>query len=159
MHEKIVLPSGYETIKADFFATGREVVSNDGGHKCVIIGLVNEHPPMNWMGINISLEGVVYYSETNPEHKFYLETDKFLTHFTSWNKQYEVWLEGYRATGQDYKAQFLGFENAYSFHEAVYKLYKKINKLHGVSFSTANPSIIGWGSLYDNETDARAFNG
>ena len=69
-------------------------------------------------------------------------------------KSYEVWLEGYAATGQFGTAQYLGAFTATSFVEACTKAMDH-NHMDTRYFQLGtHPSY--WGCrFYDNESDAR----
>ncbi|ABY63271.1 hypothetical protein ST201phi2-1p448 [Pseudomonas phage 201phi2-1] len=77
-------------------------------------------------------------------------------------REFEVWMEGYRATGEDAKAHLLGKGVGYSFNEAVKNLKEQLGE-HKTKEWRYNPNTglwSNWGcTLYDNETEARKFNG
>lgn len=65
------------------------------------------------------------------------------------NKEYEIWSEGYLATGNMSGAHFHGKQAGKSFREACEKFFKE-----RVFFNKENLTI--WGCrLYDNEQEAR----
>lgn len=68
-------------------------------------------------------------------------------------KEYEVWSEGYMATGEHGKAHLYGKVKAINFHTACTTLLGK--KLDQNRDGSAKLSV--WGCrLFDNEADARA---
>jgi hypothetical protein len=68
-------------------------------------------------------------------------------------KTYQVWVEGYRATGDQQCAQMLGEYEAESFKAAVRKAAAAKNATLDVD---EGGSLSWWGCrFYDNETDAR----
>lgn len=69
--------------------------------------------------------------------------------------KYDIWMEGYAATGEHGTATFLGAFEAKSFLEAVDKW--KCSGASMTKYLTINNNIpYVWGCrLYDNETDAR----
>ena len=68
---------------------------------------------------------------------------------------YELWMEGYSATGQHAPAQYLGSYTADSFRNACITWNSLHNRDKGYGdFDIINLSV--WGcSIYDNEQDAR----
>jgi hypothetical protein len=66
---------------------------------------------------------------------------------------YEVWIEGYAATGQRDRARFLGVYTAENFNDAAEMAARlKLGEMN--YFNKAVPSF--WGcKFYDNEADAR----
>lgn len=74
--------------------------------------------------------------------------------------KYEIWMEGYAATGESGTAQKLGEFEAESFDDAVELLLRNGDhkKYYRRSDITGNHLI--WGcTLYDNEKDARRYFG
>ena len=68
-------------------------------------------------------------------------------------RKYEVWSEGFVCTGSEAQAFFYGTVEANSFQEACDIMLKDDPEYDSFSLST-------WGCrLYDNEADARKFNG
>lgn len=66
-------------------------------------------------------------------------------------RKYEVWAEGYRATGEQQSAKLLGTVEAISFQEAC----KELSKTVMVGFWNKDFTTV-WGcKVYDNEQDAR----
>lgn len=75
-------------------------------------------------------------------------------------KEWEIWMEGFAATGQSEKAQLIGVYEAETFDEAVQKYIQGEIAEHGTSTVELNRFGQGrhaiWGcELFDNETDAR----
>ena len=72
-------------------------------------------------------------------------------------KKYEIWIEGYICQGDRGRAEFLGTQEAESFHEAVKRFYAQ----HKPNLTTFDPNTLtDWGCrLFDNEADARKLNG
>lgn len=71
--------------------------------------------------------------------------------------KYQVWLEGYRATCEDQPAEFLGEYEADTFEQACYNACLE-KGLSMDSYDSHRNSY--WArNFYDNETDARKFNG
>jgi hypothetical protein len=85
-------------------------------------------------------------------------------------KEYEVWMQGYAATGQSAKAQFIGKVEARSFKQACHILMCQDYLKNHTSENLRAPnqwidpdrwdydpdSCSYWGcKLFDNETDAR----
>jgi len=70
-------------------------------------------------------------------------------------EEYEVWMEGFSATGERSGAQFQGKIKSESFAGACEKLVgKQLDKNTDGSYRYGIPSI--WGCrLFDNEKDAR----
>ena len=70
-------------------------------------------------------------------------------------KEFEIWSEGYAATGEHSEARFHGKMKAESFIQACIKFFgNKLDINKDGSMRYTYPSI--WGCrLYDNETDAR----
>lgn len=64
----------------------------------------------------------------------------------------DLWMEGYRATGDESKATFLGSYQAKSFDDAC-DMYAKEK---GIELDTYAGRISNWGRrIFDNEADAR----
>lgn len=97
-------------------------------------------------------------------------------------KSFQIWIGGYRATGEDVKASYLATIEAETFDEAVQKYVKQRSESDWpeiyqyyyreeryVSCEVSNEHPLGrkldwvhqiWAcGLYDNEADARAING
>jgi hypothetical protein len=92
-------------------------------------------------------------------------------------KEFEIWMGGYAATGEQAGASFLAKIEAETFHKAVEKYlelhpeYKqhyareeryvscKKSDEHPLGRKLDHVHKIGWCYLYDNEKDARAING
>lgn len=74
------------------------------------------------------------------------------------SRQFEVWREGWRDNGNDEKASLVGKATARSFYDAVVVLKKEQNAPW-----VYDPAENSWSSysckFYDNEKDARRFNG
>lgn len=76
-------------------------------------------------------------------------------------KEFEIWMEGWRDNGNDEKAQLLGKATARSFFDAVVELRRSLGdkakdwKYHQPSGEWSSYSC----TFYDNEKDARKFNG
>jgi hypothetical protein len=69
-------------------------------------------------------------------------------------REYEIWMEGFAATGQSGPAQILGSQRGRSFKEAVL-LFVKDHPQYKKDFDPENLRI--WGcQLYDNEAAARS---
>lgn len=69
-------------------------------------------------------------------------------------KVYEIWSEGYRATGEEGSATFHGTMRGDSFHQACDRLAE-----HHSAFAKyyETDTMTYWGcQLFDNEKDARA---
>jgi hypothetical protein len=67
--------------------------------------------------------------------------------------RYQVWLEGYAATGERGTAQFFGTHRARSFTEAV-EYFVEVRKLNPELFDKGR--LMYWGCrFYDNERQAR----
>lgn len=82
-------------------------------------------------------------------------------------KNYEIWMEGYRATGESGTAQLIAIYEGESFDDAVMNYMEKTPN-HGIAKNTRNGYISdkayenresNWNiwscNLFDNETDAR----
>lgn len=81
-------------------------------------------------------------------------TDYFVEAFG--NRWYEVWTEGYAATGESSSATFHGKYFASSFRDAVLQWVDK-NPNRGKDFSEKDGVMRLWGCrFFDNEKDARA---
>ena len=65
--------------------------------------------------------------------------------------KFEVWLEGYKATGESRQAEFLGIHEASSFQEAC---KNAIKEWQDEFYDEENNSYWGCG-FFDNEIDAR----
>ncbi len=66
--------------------------------------------------------------------------------------KFEIWVEGYAATGQSGEAMCLGIETANTWDEAVEKYMQK----HQGKITKDSRGYTDWGCrLFDNETDAR----
>lgn len=75
-------------------------------------------------------------------------------------KLFEIWTTGYRATGNDIKAEKLGEEYGATFADACLLFFKKQGKSNHLEINSRGvPEIPGFCHLTDNETDARRFNG
>ncbi len=71
-------------------------------------------------------------------------------------KTWEVWCEGYAATGERGDAHSFGKYEAESFMDACLLAMKKDNRMDYFSISKTGGVPMFWGCcLYDNETDAR----
>lgn len=74
-------------------------------------------------------------------------------------KKYEIWMEGFSATGQEGKAQLVVSNiEAFSFHEACSIHFSKLTKEESEywSYSKQSNTWAIWGCrLFDNEIDAR----
>jgi hypothetical protein len=68
-------------------------------------------------------------------------------------KRFEVWMEGYQASGNSAKARKIGETEAESFVDACAKLMS-VPPWNDGSFNPKGPSYWGCG-LYDNEIAAR----
>ena len=80
------------------------------------------------------------------------------------NKEFEVWTEGYAATGQSQGATFHGKVMAESFDEACIKLLgssldKNINSPDGYKRNLRGFMSVWACGCFDNETDARSYFG
>lgn len=73
-------------------------------------------------------------------------------------REFEVWCEGYRATGEDQKAHLIGKATARSFHDAVLILQKEQHRQWQYDEKEGTWSTYSC-KFYDNEKDARRFNG
>jgi len=76
-------------------------------------------------------------------------------------KEFEVWLEGYAATGQSSRATFHGKVMAESFDEACIKvlggsLDKDESNSDGYRRNSKGKMCVWACGCYDNETEARA---
>ncbi|MCH7381195.1 hypothetical protein [Acinetobacter higginsii] len=70
-------------------------------------------------------------------------------------KNYQVWLEGYAATGEQQPAQFVGVVNADNFENAIEILLKQ-KEWDMKFFNIVRGTPVYWGCrFFDNETDAR----
>lgn len=68
-------------------------------------------------------------------------------------KEFEIWVEGYSATGEHSPASFIGKSEGEDFFYAVKNFIKK-NKNTGIEFRDG--VFVIWGCrLFDNEADAR----
>lgn len=73
---------------------------------------------------------------------------------------FEVWSEGYAATGESSPAQFHGKYEAETFKEAVYKYVETLSPKSKECFTDNEYGLRFWGCrFYDNEKDARKFCG
>lgn len=74
-------------------------------------------------------------------------------------KEFEVWLEGYRATGQEHKHEFIGKEKAKDFKEACYIAIKKwCNNDKDFEEYYDSEKCTFWGCrCFDNEADSMRF--
>ena len=71
-------------------------------------------------------------------------------------KNYEVWTEGYTATGENSKATFHGIFLGSTFKDAVYNYIKTLSKGSQQYFKENNSELRFWGCrFFDNEIDAR----
>lgn len=68
-------------------------------------------------------------------------------------KEFEVWLEGYAATGERGTAQYLGKQKATSFKEAC--IQALIDKDWDLSIYDENTNSYWACKFYDNEEEAR----
>jgi len=75
------------------------------------------------------------------------------------DKEFEVWLEGYSATGQEGKHQYIGKEKAKDFKEACYKAIKKwCNNDKDFEEYYDSEKCTFWGCrCFDNEADSMYF--
>jgi len=70
--------------------------------------------------------------------------------------QFEVWKEGYRATGESCGASYCGRYEAETFKEAVYRYIETLEEKERSYFSDNEYGLRYWGcKFYDNEEDAR----
>lgn len=70
------------------------------------------------------------------------------------NKQFSVWAEGYRATGESSEANFLGTGRGVDFKSACVELMGRIDS--GDKYYNKESNTY-WGcSLFDDECDARS---
>lgn len=68
-------------------------------------------------------------------------------------KKYQVWIEGFLATGEHARASLIGEVEANSFQEACDALCGKYT-VHNENYNRENRTV--WGCrLFDNEADAR----
>jgi hypothetical protein len=74
-------------------------------------------------------------------------------------KKFQIWVEGYRATGEHGNARFLSEMMATSFQEACDNFFKdKKDENKWGKYNSKKMSV--WGlQLFDNEEDARKSNG
>lgn len=71
-------------------------------------------------------------------------------------KEYEIWQEGHRATGESSIASFVGKAEGYSFLDAVDNYMKTASKEVKDCFRGELDAAYIWGCrLFDNEADAR----
>lgn len=73
-------------------------------------------------------------------------------------KEYEIWTEGYRATGEEQNASLLGKASGFSFKEACDAFHAQLDepKKNIWSYHPDSGTWSVWGCrLFDNETDAR----
>lgn len=71
-------------------------------------------------------------------------------------REFEVWVEGYQATGEHNTAHLVGKAMGYSFRDAVHNLKATFDPKTTRDWSIDGPVMNIWGcTLYDNETDAR----
>jgi hypothetical protein len=69
-------------------------------------------------------------------------------------KEWDIWVEGYKATGESSTAKFLGTEKGRTFRDACVA-YAEKNPKWAKDFDPGR--LEHWGcALYNNETDARA---
>lgn len=66
-------------------------------------------------------------------------------------KQWQIWMEGWRVTGEHHRAQWVGDGVGETFREAVLEWYSRTKDKH---FNVVEFTIYGC-RLFDNETDAR----
>lgn len=102
--------------------------------------------------------GVVKYAvEEKPEvleaRRLEAERIERMSEYSDEVRSFEVWVEGYRATGEHARAELWGTASAHSFREAVAIVY---------AVKGADPSYLdldrlsSWGCrFFDNEADAR----
>lgn len=76
-------------------------------------------------------------------------------------REFEVWMEGYRATGEDAKARLLGKGVGFSFKEACENLKEQLGPHKTSDWRIDSEGrYSNWGcGLYATEAEARAFNG
>jgi chloramphenicol O-acetyltransferase len=106
----------------------------------------------------------VYYTPAEGEDKRY----DAVNHYPD-TKRYEVWVEGYAATGESGKAHLAGTAEARNFADACHKVFCRLH-LESMLADEKNPSrqydagrwdydptnLTYWGcALFDNERDAR----
>jgi len=154
MSETIKYPSGFEVTKEDYFKLGN-VFTDNICDEFVTVGLVNTNPAATHH--YLLGESVICYNKKRPDEKLSMTFNYFVNLFEPEPKKYQVWLDGYRATSEDYQAQYIGATEAYCFKEAVAILYK--DRPEVIDLSSDLPYLRGWGHFYDNEQEARAFNG
>lgn len=72
-------------------------------------------------------------------------------------REWSIWAEGYKATGQSSDAVFLGTQTAETFDEAVEKHIASASDDERKYYSKSERGYYTmWGCrIYDNETDAR----
>jgi hypothetical protein len=71
---------------------------------------------------------------------------------------YQIWIEGYRATGEEGNAQFLGAFSGDDFQDACIKAMKALKWDINTYYDYERNTF--WGCrLYDNEVDARRYFG
>jgi hypothetical protein len=69
-------------------------------------------------------------------------------------RDFQIWAEGYQATGEHAPARLVGTQTAYSFHDACVKQYEAAEH-HSKTYWNSDRTAI-WGCrLFDNEADAR----
>ena len=70
-------------------------------------------------------------------------------------KTFNIWAEGFSATGQTGEANFIGFSEGMTFLEACNN-FSLVNELFGKYYNVNNGVPTHWGCrLFDNEQDAR----
>lgn len=69
-------------------------------------------------------------------------------------REFEIWMEGYTATGEHETAQMIGKGTGSTFDEAV-KDYMSKNPKNGIEENGRSSWSIWACSLFDNEADAR----
>lgn len=73
-------------------------------------------------------------------------------------KEFEIWIEGYKATGESAKASLVSKETAFSFHEAVQQYVNSLepDQAKYWNYSKEHNVWTMWGCrAFDNETEAR----
>lgn len=121
-------------------------------------------PPYKWLGFdsmsNHDRFGHDYWSETIKRFALEQKVDDVqsaVRHDDSDLPSFEIWAEGYSATGNASPARFVTRTQAPTFVEAVQKYVATLDKEAASYFDLRNPErLTRWGCrLFDNEADAR----
>lgn len=98
---------------------------------------------------------IIYRKNDNPEvlASTLLE---FSRDYVVKEREFEIWLGWYRATGDDIPAHMVGKQTARTFNEAVELFYKEKGQFDSLWYYNKRWELRGYGPFYPDAASARA---